>query len=40
MEYIFIMFGAGLLVGVIYAAWQKLRARRTGRSGRRRGARR
>ncbi len=40
MEYIFIMFGAGLLVGVIYAAWQKLRAGRSGRAGRKRGARR
>ncbi len=40
MEYIFIMFGAGLLVGVIYAAWQKVRSNRTTRSGRKRGARR
>ena len=37
MEYIFIMFGVGLLVGVIYAAWQK---RREGRGKRKRGARR
>lgn len=40
MEYIFIMFGAGLLVGAVYAAVQKLRANRSGRSGRKRGARR
>ncbi len=37
MEYIFIMFGAGLAVGVIYAAWQK---RRNSRGKRKRGARR
>ena len=35
-----LMFGAGLLVGVIYAAWQKVRSSRTTRSGRKRGARR
>lgn len=37
MEYVLIMFGAGLLVGIIYAAWQK---RRDTRAKRKRGARR
>ncbi len=37
MEYLFIMFAAGLLVGVVIAAWRK---RRAGRAGRKRGARR
>ena len=40
MEYIFIMFGAGLFVGVIYAAVQKLRSNRTARGRRKRGGRR